>query len=78
NWPPTAVQPIWQTVCLLGEGVFRTTCIDQLIAALPHGNLDSRGDYFLTPKSVPQEEKTMSMCMIHYSIWQPHLWTTMP
>jgi hypothetical protein len=66
NWPPTAVQPIWKTVwetknSVLREGVFRTTCDERLIHALPPESHNARVA-FLTPKSISPEKMA---CVVH-------------
>ncbi|XBH62236.1 protein ABHD18 [Triticum urartu] len=66
NWPPTAVQPKWKTVwetknSCLREGVFRTTCDERLIDALPPESHNARVA-FLTPKDVSPEKMA---CVVH-------------
>lgn len=66
NWPPRLIQPIWRTVwetknACLKEGVFRTTCDEQLINALPPESLIARVA-FLAPKFVPPHKMA---CVVH-------------
>jgi hypothetical protein len=66
NWPPTLIQPIWRTVwetrtACLREGVFRTTCDEQLISALPPESHTARVA-FLAPKCVPPQK---TACVVH-------------
>ncbi|KAF8769617.1 hypothetical protein HU200_006211 [Digitaria exilis] len=66
NWPPTAVHPMWKTVwetnnSCLREGVFRTTCDERLIDALPPESHNARVA-FLTPKNVTPEKMS---CVVH-------------
>ncbi|CAN6237438.1 unnamed protein product [Urochloa humidicola] len=66
NWPPTAVQPMWKTVwetnsSCLREGVFRTTCDERLIDALPPESHNARVA-FLTPKNITPEKMS---CVVH-------------
>jgi hypothetical protein len=66
NWPPTAVQPMWKTVwetngSCLREGVFRTTCDERLIDALPPESHNARVA-FLTPKNIAPEKMS---CVVH-------------
>ncbi|XP_072962932.1 uncharacterized protein [Typha angustifolia] len=66
NWPPSIVQPIWKTVwesktACLREGVFRTTCDEQLINALPPESHNARVA-FLAPKFVPPQKMA---CVVH-------------
>ncbi|KAH8485645.1 hypothetical protein H0E87_027179 [Populus deltoides] len=66
NWPPSLIQPIWRTVwetrsACLREGVFRTTCDEQLISALPPESHTARVA-FLAPKHVPPQKMA---CVVH-------------
>ncbi|XP_012857478.1 PREDICTED: uncharacterized protein C4orf29 homolog isoform X2 [Erythranthe guttata] len=66
NWPPTLVQPIWNTVwetktACLREGVFRTPCNEQLLNALPPESHTARVA-FLSPKFVSPEKMA---CVVH-------------
>ena len=66
NWPPTAVHPMWKTVwetnsSCLREGVFRTTCDERLIDALPPESHNARVA-FLTPKNITPEKMA---CVVH-------------
>ena len=66
NRPPTLIQPIWRTVwetrtACLREGVFRTTCDEQLISALPPESHTARVA-FLVPKYVPPQK---TACVVH-------------
>ena len=66
NWPPSLIQPIWRTVwetrsACLREGVFRTTCDEQLISALPPESHTAR-IAFLAPKHVPPQKMA---CVVH-------------
>jgi hypothetical protein len=66
NWPPSLIQPIWRTVwetrsACLREGVFRTSCDEQLISALPPESHTARVA-FLAPKHVPPQKMA---CVVH-------------
>lgn len=66
NWPPTLIQPVWRTIwetktACLREGVFRTPCEEQLLAALPPESHLARVA-FLMPKSVPPHRMA---CVVH-------------
>lgn len=66
NWPPTAVQPRWKTLwetnnSCLREGIFRTTCDERLIDALPPESHNARVA-FLTPKNITPEKMS---CVVH-------------
>lgn len=66
NWPPSLIRPIWRTVwenetARLREGVFKTPCDEQLLAALPPESHNARVA-FLMPKSVPTHKMS---CVVH-------------
>ncbi|XP_020209868.1 protein ABHD18, partial [Cajanus cajan] len=66
NWPPTMIEPVWRTLwetktATLREGVFRTPCEDQLLAALPPESHTARVA-FLIPKPLPPHKMA---CVLH-------------
>ncbi|TKY53281.1 C4orf29-like protein [Spatholobus suberectus] len=66
NWAPTLVRPIWRTVwetgtACLREGVFRTPCDEQLLAALPPESHTARVA-FLVPTCVSPHRMA---CVLH-------------
>ncbi|KAL2923769.1 Protein ABHD18 [Bienertia sinuspersici] len=66
NWPPKLIQPNWKIVwetktACLKEGMFRTTCDEQLISALPPESHIARVA-FLTPKIFSPKKMA---CVVH-------------
>ena len=74
SWPPSSIQPTWRTVwesrnARLREGVFRTTCDERFLSALPPESLNARVA-FLAPKGVPPQNMA---CVVHLAGKTRHL-----